>query len=127
MGISNSRSHRRSDTEDRKTVTDLFNYGERYPNRPGHKRGGTSREAAAKVWPWAGTVAREVLDWLRSSGPATPDECAAALKKTVLAVRPRFSELAGKGLIQEQTGHRRRNDSGLMARVYRAKQDKTET
>ena len=46
----------------------------------------------------------------------TADEIAAQLDESVLAVRPRVSELFHAGLI-EKTGERRRNDSGLNAHV----------
>jgi len=48
----------------------------------------------------------------------TADEIAAALDESVLAVRPRVSELFHAGLI-EKTGERRRNQSGLSAHVWK--------
>jgi predicted ArsR family transcriptional regulator len=62
---------------------------------------------------------RAVLDVL-AARPAglTADEIAAALDESVLAVRPRVSELFHAGLI-EKTGERRRNQSGLSAHVWK--------
>jgi predicted ArsR family transcriptional regulator len=64
-------------------------------------------------------VRRLVLDVLAAT-PAglTADEIAAALEESVLAVRPRVSELFHAGLI-EKTGERRRNQSGLSAHVWK--------
>jgi DNA-binding transcriptional ArsR family regulator len=47
----------------------------------------------------------------------TADEIAERLGESVLAVRPRVSELFHAGLI-EKTGERRRNQSGLSAHVW---------
>jgi hypothetical protein len=62
---------------------------------------------------------RVVLDVLAAQ-PAglTADEIAAALDESVLAIRPRVSELFHAGLI-EKTGERRRNQSGLSAHVWK--------
>jgi predicted ArsR family transcriptional regulator len=51
-------------------------------------------------------------------GGLTADEIAAALDESVLAVRPRVSELFHAGLI-EKTGDRRPNASGLCAHVWK--------
>ena len=48
----------------------------------------------------------------------TADEIAAKLGQSVLAVRPRVSELFHAGLI-EKTGERRPNASGLNAYVWK--------
>jgi DNA-binding IclR family transcriptional regulator len=48
----------------------------------------------------------------------TADEIAAKLGESVLAVRPRVSELFHAGLI-EKTGERRPNASGLNAHVWK--------
>jgi len=62
---------------------------------------------------------RVVLDVLAAQ-PAglTADEIAAALDESVLAIRPRVSELFHAGLI-EKTGERRPNASGLNAHVWK--------
>jgi DNA-directed RNA polymerase specialized sigma24 family protein len=49
----------------------------------------------------------------------TPDECAKLLKVSVLAVRPRCTELKKAGIL-EPTGERKKNRSGLSASVLRA-------
>ena len=51
-------------------------------------------------------------------GGLTADEIAAKLAASVLAVRPRVSELFHAARI-EKTGERRRNQSGLAAHVWK--------
>ena len=112
-----------------------------YPNTPGFKEPTTSRDAAKAVQSKAMTLrqrvyveivgAGSVSEWspllrervyavVRAAGARglTPDEAAEKLGKTVLAVRPRFTELAKKGRIV-RTGERRRNISGLRAKAWR--------
>jgi predicted ArsR family transcriptional regulator len=91
-----------------------------YPNTPGSKVSGPSREAAEAVRPSAATLRVACLHELQIFGPKTADECAAWLEENVLAVRPRFSELLALGLI-EDTGIRRKNASGRNATVWRCK------
>ena len=81
----------------------------------------TRREAYKKARSIAGPLQRSILSVLRVFGPRTPDEVAAELGKSVLAIRPRFSELLSYGKI-EKTGNRRANSSGLMAKEYRIKE-----
>lgn len=88
---------------------------DKYPRSPGFKKRGTSSEAAAKVRKPNETHKR-ILELLRQK-PSTADEIADLLGLSVLYCRPRFSELASKGLICE-TGERRRNESGLSASVW---------
>ena len=60
-----------------------------------------------------------VLQTLAAIPPGlTADEIAARLGQSVLAVRPRVSELFHAGLI-EKTGERRSNASGLSAHVWK--------
>jgi len=54
----------------------------------------------------------------RSANGLTTDECAERLGETVLSIRPRFTELAAKGEI-EDSGIRRKNASGRSATVWR--------
>jgi predicted ArsR family transcriptional regulator len=61
----------------------------------------------------------ECLLALEQSGPMTSDEVADMLGRTVLAVRPRLTELKLKGLVVD-TGTRRANDSGRMAAEFKA-------
>lgn len=92
----------------------------RYPGTAGFKSVGPSSEAAAIITQTITDRQARVLNLLKMHGPMTADECAAKDGRTVLAVRPRLSELYKLGLI-ERTGERRRNDSGLNAWVYRSK------
>jgi hypothetical protein len=89
-----------------------------YPNAPGYKTGGTSRDAAKAVSSRAETLREKVLQALQTRS-MTADEVAAFIGETVLATRPRLTELSKLGLIVP-TGARRRNESGLKAREWRA-------
>ena len=103
-------------------MTDLFGYNPspRPIMEPGYKRAGTSKEAAESMKPTAELLRTRVLESLRIAGPSTPDEVAKRLNLSVLAVRPRFSELSRAEKI-EYTGERRSNDSGRSAKVFRAR------
>lgn len=98
-------------------MVDLFTY-QSYPDRPGFKAAGTSRDSARAAASKAPTVRDQILALLRQAN-ATPDEAAAALHVSILTARPRFSELSRMRLIF-RTGERRRNASGLQADVWRA-------
>ena len=92
---------------------DLFTY----PDSPGYKEHTTSKHAAEAIKPRAGTLQARVLQvllWFEG----TPDEIASRMGETVLAVRPRVTELYKKTLI-ERTGEVRKNISGMPAHVYR--------
>ena len=91
-----------------------------YPEHPGAKVGGTSQDAADNMAEHAPTLRDRILFLIGFEGPATTDEMADRLNVSVLAVRPRFSELLRMGKI-EQTGERRINTSGMMANVWRIK------
>lgn len=99
-------------------MTDLFDIP-RYPDSPGAKTGGTSTEAAHKITPHANTLRDRVERLFLTGATLTADECAEALGVTVLAARPRLSELAKMGLIVK-TSERRKNASGMSAQVWRA-------
>lgn len=91
-----------------------------YPNKAGFKEDTTSRDAAEKAEAHGAEALRhQVLNRITQAGPfgMTADECAAALGKSVLAIRPRVSELNKRGLI-EKSEVKRRNSSGLLARVW---------
>lgn len=102
--------------------TDLFSYvpPPSYPETPGYKEGGTSREAAESIIEDAATLRGRALDLLKGEA-LTADEVAARLNRSILSVRPRISELRAKGLV-ENTGERRVNVSGKQAAVWRARQ-----
>lgn len=91
-----------------------------YPATPGFKREGTSEQAALEIAPLALTLKAHALIALKQKGPMTADECAAHLCRSILAVRPRCTELEADGLI-EDSGERRTNGSGKSAIVWRAK------
>jgi len=89
-----------------------------YPNIPGSAPIDTSEEAAESMRASARTLRAKALEALRRYGPLTADEIAGKIGKTVLAIRPRVTELFKMGRI-EDTGSRRRNDSGRRAVVWR--------
>ena len=91
-----------------------------YPDSPGHKEPSTSRDAARAFAGSAPLLRERVFAAVRSAGARgfTPDEAAAAIGETVLAVRPRMTELKLGGRIVE-TGERRANASGLTAKAWR--------
>lgn len=93
-----------------------------YPERPGYKRAGTSSEAARVIESAASTL-RELSFAViaQSVHGMTADEVAKRLGKSVLAIRPRISELAASQRIRA-TDERRKNDSGMSATVYVASQ-----
>ena len=88
-----------------------------YPNQPGYKVSGTSEDAAAAIAEHAPTLRQRVLD-IFATREWTADEAAEHLGESVLSVRPRLSELNRMGLIV-QTGHRRINNSGMSANVWK--------
>jgi hypothetical protein len=100
--------------------SDLFGSvtDDRYPQVPGAKAEGTSREAAVRIAPLAGRLRRLALAEYGSAGDRglTADQCANLLGESVLAVRPRVTELRAAGMI-EPTSERRANDSGMAATV----------
>jgi predicted ArsR family transcriptional regulator len=95
---------------------DLFGgYG--YPGSPGYKAPGPSQEAAEAMKDSARlrAMALRVLQ----GESLTADEVAARLRRSVLAIRPRVSELSAMGFIVD-TGVRRKNSSGRRATVWRS-------
>lgn len=96
-------------------MTDLFSY----PQSPGYKRPGPSQEAAETMTSRASALRDKVESLFLTGATLTADECAEALHESVLAIRPRLSELVKMGLIIS-TGDRRKNASGMSATVWRA-------
>ena len=90
---------------------DLFTY----PQTAGYKRIGTSSDAAHSID--ARTLRGKVLEEL-SRAPGTADELALRLHIDKLSIRPRCSELAALGKV-EDSGVRRLNASGKKAVVWR--------
>lgn len=90
-----------------------------YPQTPGYKVDGPSKDAAIAMIPSAGTLRYRVFNAIgKAANGLTTDECADLLNETVLAIRPRFTELASGGWI-EDSGSRRKNRSGRSATVWR--------
>jgi hypothetical protein len=99
----------------------------RYPRAPGFKTRGPSQEAARRV---AGDASRlraavlaELYQWPNGR---TADEIAAGLRRSILSVRPRVSELLADGKIMP-TEDRRRNESGHSATVWKVVTTMTST
>lgn len=93
-----------------------------YPSAPGWKEPTTSRDAAVAVKGQASKLRTDTLRTIAAAGAygLTADEVASALDQSVLAIRPRVSELSADNQIEE-TGQRRKNISGLNAKVWRIK------
>lgn len=95
-------------------------YAPSYPQRPGWKAGGASRDAAQVVAGRAETLRGSVLNVVaRAPAGLTADEAAEELRVSILSIRPRVSELRAMAQI-EPTGERRKNKSGVLATVWRA-------
>jgi hypothetical protein len=91
----------------------------RDPDSPGWKEPMTSRDAAAAIAPTLSRRQAEVLG-VFADGDFTPDEVAARLNRSVLAVRPRVSELGNMTPPPiERTGATRKNESNFPAAVWR--------
>jgi len=93
-----------------------------YNGTPGHRGVSTSIAAAEAVKPRAAILRNKCFAYVRRWGMtgSTADECAAYLRESVLSIRPRFTELLRANLI-EDTGTRRKNDSGRNAIVWKVK------
>lgn len=89
-----------------------------YNGAPGYKEPTTAKDAAHAIKGRAQTLRERALDYIRQH-PSTPDEVAAALGETVLAIRPRITELLNAGKIRK-SGRRRYNISGMGAHVMEA-------
>lgn len=87
-----------------------------YPFSPGSKEHDGASEAAQPTPKDAELLREQVLSMLLC-GDMTADELALTLRKSVLSVRPRVSELYAQGLIYK-TQHRRLNASGCSATVW---------
>lgn len=90
-----------------------------YPYDPGHKAAGTSELAAHEVRFFAAHLRNTVLRAIVSAGISglTADEAAAKVKRSVLSVRPRVTELKELGLIRA-SDITRRNETGKRATVW---------
>ena len=90
-----------------------------YPDAAGFKASGTSQDAATRADRFAGNLREVSYAVIVAAGArgATADEVATRLGKSVLAIRPRVSELVAQKRI-ETSGERRTNTSGMTADVY---------
>lgn len=88
-----------------------------YPTTPGFKEHDTSKEAAKAISGRAEILRDRALTRI-ANRPSTADEVAEALGESVLAIRPRITELKQLGKI-ERSGERRANASGQKAHVWR--------
>lgn len=106
------------------TQPDLFEPADGpYGALPGHARGvDTSIVAAESVKPGAAYLREKCRAYVKRWGMTgcTADECALNLNESVLSIRPRFTEMRRLNWI-EDTGERRKNDSGRNAIVWRVK------
>ena len=87
-----------------------------YPMVPGHKADGTSAAAGQVAAESAGFL-RDLCLYALGTEDMTADECAGRVGKSILSIRPRFSELLAMGEILD-SGRTRRNNSGRMATVW---------
>lgn len=96
-----------------------YGYSQKYPEQPGAKeKGSTSELAAKRIESDAKTLRATCLEIVRHYGPISTDDAARMLQRSVLSVRPRFSELRAQGVI-EPSGERTENESGMPAKRWR--------
>jgi predicted ArsR family transcriptional regulator len=88
-----------------------------YPNGLGYKEGDTSKEAAQTFAPRARVLRDRALAYISANPGRTADQIAEALGESVLAVRPRISELRKSNLIVN--AGRGTNSSGMSAHRWR--------
>jgi hypothetical protein len=89
-----------------------------YPNTPGSKGGGASKDAADAMQSRAETLRSDISVLMQKGYRLTADEIAARMNETVLAIRPRVSELVKQNILVK-TGERRKNISGMTAHVLK--------
>jgi predicted ArsR family transcriptional regulator len=88
-----------------------------YPITPGARDRDTSVDAAESMASRAETLRTKALGVFSRADGLTADEAAFAMNASILAIRPRVTELARMGEI-EDTGRRRKNRSGRSAIVW---------
>jgi len=108
-----------SERQQQLPIPDLFS-GPSYPRRAGFKEPTTSRDAAQRIERKgrAASLRSAVLGAFELDWTGTADELAHRLGESVLAIRPRVTELHKQGKL-ETTGERRKNESGASAHVWR--------
>jgi predicted transcriptional regulator len=92
-----------------------------YPNEPGWKEGDTSREAAESMSLRAVALRKQSYDFIRAYPAYTADEIADVLGESILAIRPRISELRRMQVIRNHG--RGKNISGKAAHCWVACND----
>ncbi len=92
-------------------------FDEPYPSSPGWKARSTSRDAAAGIAAKAGPLRDRVLAEVRRR-PGTPEQISDRIREPLMNVRPRLSELAAKGLV-EDSGKRGDAAGGRKAIIWR--------
>ena len=82
------------------------------PDGTGYHNTDTSYDAALEIEPEAATIRKRIIEHMQTiNAPISPDDTADALGLSVLAVRPRFSELRESGRILD-SNQRGTNRSG---------------
>jgi DNA-directed RNA polymerase specialized sigma24 family protein len=105
-------------------MTDLFGWHPpekpKYPEVPGYKEHTTSKDAAKAMEKRAAPLRDRALSAIAQAGELgmTADEAAEYVGCTVLAMRPRITELRQLNQIV-RTKHRRANASGVKAWAWR--------
>ena len=89
-----------------------------FPYAPGWKENDTSKKTAQAIIAEADTLREKVATLYKCGAKASADKIAEALGRSVLAIRPRVSELVAQNKLVD-TGMRERNASGHMAKVYK--------
>jgi predicted ArsR family transcriptional regulator len=94
-----------------------------YPHKAGYKARSTSKAAAKAADRKAMPLRERVYQVIAGSGRrgTTADEAAEILGASILAIRPRVSELAVMGRLQDTMERRINRGSGRHAIVWRAK------
>lgn len=94
-----------------------------YPHRAGYKARSTSKAAAKATDRKAMPLRERIYAIIKSAGKrgTTADEAAEAVGVSILSARPRVSELAVMGRLQDTMERRVNKGSGRHAIVWRAK------
>ncbi|CCD94651.1 hypothetical protein BRAO375_3660045 [Bradyrhizobium sp. ORS 375] len=95
-----------------------------YPKSPGSKGGGASKDAAEQIVTRASKLRSAITALMANGYRLTADEIATQLRESVLAIRPRVSELVKTGTLIKLKD-RRKNVSGMTAHVLRHKDSLT--
>ncbi|WP_316169408.1 hypothetical protein [Bradyrhizobium sp. SZCCHNRI1058] len=91
-----------------------------YPTTPGSKGGGASEDAAKRIVTRASKLRAAITALMANGYRLTADEIATQMRESVLAIRPRVSELVKTGTLVK-LADRRKNVSGMTAHVLRHK------